>query len=171
VTAESALQAFVARDLPRIEGLPEGMTLKEAATTLGADPASFGRWFIGEPQDEVFYTQADVPGYEGGVRIWFRDGVVLQVTGAWPQMDTGALAALGDPDDRLDFRMDTLVVPEGERVYAARGLAVRLNRTEDRVVGLSVFPPTTPARYRDALRPADDYREVAIDDEPWLGEP
>lgn len=171
MTAESALQAFVARDLPQIEGLPEGMTLKEAATTLGADPASFGRWFIGEPQDEVFYTQADVPGYKGGVRIWFRDGVVLQVTGAWPQMDTGALAALGDPDDRLDFRMDTLVVPEGERVYAARGLAVRLNRTEDRVVGLSLFPPTTPARYRDALRPADDYREVAIDDEPWLGEP
>jgi len=155
----------------RIEGLPKGMTLKEAATTLGADPALFGRWFIGEPQDEVFYTQADVPGYDGGVRIWFRDGVVLQVTGAWPQMDTGALAALGDPDDRLDFRMDTLVVPEGERVYAARGLAVRLNRTEDLVVGLSVFPPTTPARYREALRPADDYREVAIDDEPWLGEP
>jgi hypothetical protein len=36
---------------------------------------------------------------------------------------------------------------------------------------LSVFPPTTPARYRDALRPADDYREMAIDDEPWLDEP
>lgn len=171
MTLEAALRAFAHRDLAHFEGLPEGTTLEAAAAALGANPAVFGRWFLGDDQHEAFYCPADVEGYEGGVRIWFHDGVVLKIQGEWPRIDPGALAGLGDPDDRFDYRLDTLVVAGGEWVFAGRGLAVRITSTGDRVVTLSAFAPTTPARYRSALRPADDYREAPEPGGAWLEEP
>lgn len=167
---DAALRAFALRDASGFPGLPEGTTLEQATAVWDADPGRFGRWFLGESQAETFYCPVDLEGYDGQVRIWFRDGLVVKVQGDGPQMDAGVVNRLGEPEDRLDFRMDTLVVEGGERVYAARGIAVQLNRTEDLVVSWSVFAPTTAARYREGLRAAGDYRESPAPGSAWQGE-
>lgn len=160
---DAALQAFSGRDLALLTGLPEETTLEDAATLLGADPQRFGRWFLGEGYHEAFYCPVAVDGYRGRVRIWFRDGTVLKIQGEWPDPAPGqarVLADLGEPEDVVDYRLDTLVVTGGERVYADRGLAVRVAPADDLVQALSVFPATTAAAYREALGEAPDrYRE------------
>lgn len=155
------LSAYTRRDLSEwvaLGGLPQGMSLEQVAAALGADPETYVRWFLGDPPREAFWCPATVHGYDR-VKIWFREGIVLKLEGEWPELAPGAAAALGPPDTRLDYRLDTMVVPGGEQVWPTRGIALKLDSEGNLGVGLTGFSPTTLTEYRETLRDDDDYRE------------
>jgi hypothetical protein len=158
-----ALRAFLARDLAALAslgGLPPGLPLGDVAAVLGADPGAYGRWFLGDPARETFWCPATgVDAFDDTVKIWFRDGTVVKLEGEWPELDPDSAAALGPPELQLDHHMDVLLVKDGEQVWPGKGIALKLNRSGTRVVGLSTFPPTTADGYREALKDVDEYRE------------
>jgi hypothetical protein len=84
---------------------------------------------------------------------------VVRLEGEWPELAPAAADELGPPELRLDHRIDVTVVEGGEHIWASRGIALKLNRSGTLAVGLSTFPPTTPAKYREDLQDADEYRE------------
>lgn len=162
-TANDSVRDFAGRDVIALSarrGLAAGATLSEVAEELGADPARYGRHFLGHPPRETFWCPASVDGFDGPVKIWFRDDLVVKIEGEWPDLTPEAVAALGRPDAELDFRRDVAIVPEGEKVWAARGLAIKLNRSGRQVIALSVFPATTVEGFLADVRGADDYREA-----------
>jgi hypothetical protein len=137
------------------------MPLGKVAAALGADPETYVRWFLGDPPREAFWCPATIDGYDR-VKIWFRGDVVLKLEGEWPELSPGAAEALGPPDTRLDYRLDTMVVPRGEHVWASLGIALKLDSGGNLATGLSGFPPTTVTEYGETLREADDYRESRL---------
>jgi len=163
MTAQSdPLRAFAARDLARLAtlgGLPPVTAPADAAAALGGDPEQYGRHFLGHPPQETFWSPATVDGFDGPVKIWFRDGRVVKIEGEWPGLSHDDVAALGPPEAELDYRRDVAVVTGGEKVWAASGVAVKLNRSGRQVIALSVFPATTVDGFTAGVRGADDYRE------------
>jgi hypothetical protein len=157
------LSAYTRRDLSlwvSLGGLPEGTSLEQVAAALGADPEIYVRWFLGDPPREAFWCPATVHGYDR-VKIWFREGIVLKLEGEAPDLSPSAAEVLGPPEARLDYRLDTMVVPGGENVWPTRGVALKLDPEGSRTVGLTGFSPTTLTEYRGVLKGDDDYRESA----------
>ena len=158
-----ALRAFLARDLAALAavgGLPSGLALEDVAAELGADPAAFGRFFLGDPAQETFWCPVvGVDGFDNTIKIWFRDGVVVKLEGEWPEMAPDSFATLGPPELELDHRMDVTMVQGGERVWPSKGIALKVNRAGSMAVALATFPPTTAAGYRASLKDVDEYRE------------
>jgi hypothetical protein len=162
------LSAYSRRDFGKLRslgGLPEGLAPAEVAAALGADPEAYVRWFLGDPPEEAFWCPATVDGYDGAVKIWFRDGVVVKLEGEWPELSPAEAEVLGPPEMRLDYQLDVMVVPGGEQVWASLGLALKLNSEGSLAVGLSAFPPTTPSGYREALQTFHEYRESPLPEE------
>ena len=145
-----ALRAFVARDLAELAtvgGLPPGLAVDDVAAELGADPAAFGRFFLGDPAQETFWCPVlGVEGFDNTIKIWFRDNKVVKLDGEWPELAPGAAAVLGEPELELDHRLDVTVVERGEKVWPSKGIALRMNRSGSLVVSISMFPPTTGDR-------------------------
>jgi hypothetical protein len=161
-TVRHSVQAFADRDLTALSdgaGLAAQAPLNDVAEQLNADPAQFGRHFLGRPPRESFWCPATVDGFDGPVRIWFRDGRVVKIEGEWPDLTPDDVAALGPPEAELDYRRDVAVVTGGEKLWAARGVAIKLNRSGRQVIALSVFPATTVDGFTAGVRGADDYRE------------
>lgn len=157
-----AVRDFAARDLTALArggGLDAGTPVDEVAGRLGTDTAEYGRHFLGRPPQETFWCPATVAGFDGPVKIWFRAGRVVKIEGEWPELTPDAVTALGPPDAELDYRRDVAIVPGGEKVWATRGLAVKMNRSGRQVIALAVFPPTTVDGFEAGIRGAGDYRE------------
>ena len=160
--ASDSMRAFAARDLTTLvegRGLAAGSALVDVAAELNADPARYGRHFLGHPPKETFWCPASVDGYGGPVKIWFRDDLVVKIEGEYPDLTPEAVLRLGQPDAELDYRRDVVTVPGGEKVWAARGMAIKLNRSGRQVIALSIFPTTTVDGFEAGVRGADDYRE------------
>ncbi len=165
------LSAYASRDLGKLaslRGLPEALRLAEVATALGADPDVYVRWFLGDPPQEAFWCHASVDGYDGQVKIWFRDGAVVKLEGEWPDLLPESADVLGPPEMSLDYQLDVMVVPGGERVWASLGVALKLNSEGSLAVGLSAFPLTTPDGYRETLQTFYEYRESPLPEEDEL---
>jgi hypothetical protein len=161
-TPTQALTAYTGRDLEQLAalgGLPGALPLNQAAAVLGADPDRCRRWFLGDPPQEAFWCAAAVEGYDGQVKIWFRDGQVVKLAGERPQLAPDAVAVLGPPELRLDYRAGVRVIAGGEHIWPSHGLAVRMNATGDRPLQLTVFVPTTEADYRETVQDYQQYRE------------
>ena len=165
---EAALGAFVARnlgDLAALGGLPEGQALDRVAAELGADPGRMARWFLGDPPEEAFWCPAvGIDGFDDTIKVWFRDGVVVKLTGEWPELAPADAEPLGPPDLRLDHRTDAPTVDGDEQVWADLGIALTFNRLGSTIVGLSAFVPTTPEEYRVRLADVREYREAPAPD-------
>jgi hypothetical protein len=159
---ESVLRAYVDRDLEQLallQGMPESPSFPDVAAALGADPTVFVRWFLGDPPTETFWCPAMVDGFSR-VKIWFRGDIVVKVEGEYPVLRPDATDVLGTPDLQLDYRLDVVLTPGGDRVWPSRGLAVKFNAAGTLVVAMTVFPPTTAAGYRERLRDDPGYRET-----------
>lgn len=157
-----AVRAFVARDLAALaahRGLAGGTVLSAVAEELGADPARCGRHFLGRPPRETFWCPATVAGFDGPVKIWFRDDRVVKIEGEWPDLAPDAAATLGPPDAELDYRRDVATVTGGEKVWADKGVAIKMNQSGRQVIALAVFAPTTLDGFDEDVRGAGDYRE------------
>ena len=150
------LRCFAAADAACWPGLPAGLALEDVAAVLPLAEDVRGEGVLGQERRPAAWVGAESSTYEGGVRVWHEGGRVLVLEGRDPVDEDGApLAApdLGRPEARLDTVLGPLVLPGGERVYAARGLALRVNPENGLLLGVLAFAPTTAQDYRARLRP------------------
>jgi len=151
-----ALRAFAAADARAWPGMPAGLALGDVAAVLPLAEDVWGEGVLGEERRRAAWVGAESSVYEGGVRVWHESELVLVLEGRDPvDADGEPLVApdVGRPDALLDTVLGRLVLPGGERVYAARGLALRVNPENCLLLGVLAFAPTTPEDYSARLRP------------------
>ncbi len=151
----TALADFAAVHLDGWRGLPAGLRVADAAF-LGADPARALTGTVGDPPRTARWLPCASSTYRHGMRIWVDYDDIVLIEGDHPMSDADALVAapdLGEPDARLDTVLDTLVLDDGELVYAARGLALRVNPGNGLLLGVRGFVPTSVDDYVTRLRP------------------
>ena len=84
-----------------------------------------------------------------------REGVVVLFDGMNPQLDGGwpSLARdLGEPEAKLEWIDGSVPTPDGELVYAARGITVFLD-TDMTARHIAVYQPASIDEYVKTLRP------------------
>jgi hypothetical protein len=92
----------------------------------------------------------ELPGYDRP-HVNLRDGALV-LFDARPELDAAALLAdLGEPEAKLDAYFGTLKRPEGEWVWASRGIAIW--KSGDSVFHLALFTPTSVENYKATLSP------------------
>ncbi|MDR7186728.1 hypothetical protein J2X85_003785 [Microbacterium trichothecenolyticum] len=142
-----------AADVSGWTGLPADAA-KALGIETGAAPAFDG--LLGDPPAMTSWVPLSTPRFTDGLRAWVREGRVVLIEGVMPVDDEGGLLAipeLGEPDAELDHVFGPLTITGGERVYAARGLAVCVNPKSGVLLGVRGYAPTTPEAYRTLLRP------------------
>lgn len=111
----------------------------------------------GDPPHRARWCPADPGCFEDGVHCWIDDSHRVElIEGRLPALADGRPVSapdLGEPELRLDTKLDVLTLADGELVYAARGLAVRVNPENGLLLGLLGFAPTTADDYVGRLRP------------------
>jgi hypothetical protein len=157
-----ALSAFLAdADVSTWAGLP-ALGAAEVADALRVDLGTVRVRHDdrGDPPSSGAWVAAPTRRFAGGLRLWLDDDReaprVVLIEGVAPRGDDGgALTApdLGPADELLEAALGPLLLEGGERVYAGRGLAVRLNPENGVLLGLLGFAPTTADAYRTRLRP------------------
>jgi hypothetical protein len=152
------LSAFTAADLAALTGLPDGVGLDELAPFLTIDRDDVTRGQAGTPAKGRSWVAAESTTYHGGVRLWLEEntGRVVVVEGVSPvDADGRPLLApeLGEPGALFDAVLGPVVVPDAERVYADRGLALHVFPETGAVIRVLVFAPTTVQDYRTRLQP------------------
>lgn len=151
-----ALRLFAAADLADWTGLPGALPLADAAAVLPLESGAAGVGFLGDERRRARWTSIPSRVFAGGLRVWHDGSLVLAVEGRDPVDADGApLAApdAGEPDAALDTFLGRLRLEGGERVYASRGLALRVNPENGVLLGAIGFAPTDAAEYRARLRP------------------
>lgn len=141
-----------AADVSEWTGLPA-----DAAQTLGidVDAAPTFDGLLGEPPAVTSWIPLATRRFTDGLRAWVRGAGVVLVEGAMPVDDEGGLLGipeLGEPDAAFDVEFGPLTIPGGERVYAARGLAICVNPRSGVLLAVRGYAPTTPDDYRRHLR-------------------
>jgi hypothetical protein len=155
---ERAISAFLAADVEAFTGLPAGLSLSDLEPLLEFDRSDLRQGDAGNPSGARLWVPAETATYHGGLRLWLdEDGErVVLLEGQHPTDDEGepALApVLGEPDGVFDAVLGPLQVPDAERVYADRGLAVQVYAGTGVLVGVLGFAPTTIEDYRSRLQP------------------
>ena len=164
----AAVRRFLDADLARWTGLPE-LTPGDAVAAFGVDPARepLNRDARGEPPRPGGWVALGTPRYARGARLWLDgEGRIVLAQGLWPRGDDDEpLPApdLGPPEAFLDAELGGLVLPDGERVHASRGLALRVVPVTGELLEVLAFAPTSVADYRARLRPALPVREPLLD--------
>lgn len=144
LSCTEALARIAALDLTRWDGLP-GCSLGDVAAVWRADET-------GPRETRLGAEAATVQRFDAGdrwLRVWSRDGAVVLIDVDGPlDADVGAL---GEPDGRLSAHVGFAVYPEGELVFARRGLSLALAES-GLVQYVAVFAPTTLDGYTERLR-------------------
>ena len=151
-----ALRLFAAADVADWTGLPAALPLAEAAAALSGGQGPAGVGFLGDERRRAQWISIPSRVYSGGLRVWHEGGLVVVVEGLDPlDASGGTLAApdLGEPQTTLDTFLGRLRLKGGERVYASRGLALRVNPDNGVLLGAVGFARTDATEYRARLRP------------------
>jgi hypothetical protein len=159
---ERAISAFLAADVEAFTGLPAELRLRDIGHMVAFDRSDLRQGVAGNPSGARLWLPAETATYHGGLRLWLDDDGerVVLLEGLHPLDDNGepALAPdLGEPDGVFDAVLGPLHVPDAERVYADRGLAVQVYAGTGALVGVLGFAPTTIEDYRSRLQP---YRQA-----------
>jgi hypothetical protein len=159
-----ALRAFAEHRFSNWRGLP-ACTLDDvrAQWTLLDEEPHPGK--IGETSGT--WTAASVPGYDEPVQIWFEGQRVLLLLAEYPEFESwpALLKQLGEPVERLDSHLSTLLIRGSEWIYPERGLTLYVNPENRALLRLAVYPPTTLARYQAELRLSFKRRRLPLGDE------
>lgn len=150
-----SLRSFAAADVADWQGLPAGLALADVAEVLALSDVT-GRGALGEERRTAIWVAGSSPVYRGGLRVWHDGDAVVVLEGRDPFDAEGKpLVApdAGEPEAVLDTVLGRLRLPGGERVYAGRGLALRVNPGNGVLLGVLGFVPTTADDYRARLRP------------------
>jgi hypothetical protein len=160
------LRAFAAADVAGWQGLPDAIVLADVGGVLPLEGGATGTGFLGAERRSAGWIGAESETYEGGLLIWHDEGRVLLLEGRDPVgVDGAPLAApdLGEPEAALDTVLGRLRLDGGELVYAARGLALRVNPENGLLLGVLGFVPASAEEYRTRLRPELPPRQLLPD--------
>jgi hypothetical protein len=151
-TCEAAGRAIAARRFLAWRGLPAGCT-PEAMFGLKFEEREWPARMLGKRSTR--WHPVDVSGYHQPT-VSVRSGVIVLFDGMNPELDGGwaPLAAdLGEPDAKLDWHRDDVLMKGGEWVYPARGITIFGRAAGDDALHIAVYTPTTLATYKAELRP------------------
>ena len=151
-----ALRLFAAADVADWAGLPAVLPLADAAAALTLESGAAGVGSLGDEHRRAQWISIPSQVFAGGLRLWHDGDLVLVVEGHDPVDAAGApLAApdAGEPEATLDTFLGRLRLEGGERVYASRGLALRVNPENGLLLGAIGFAPSAADEYRTRLRP------------------
>ena len=154
-----AVAAFAVADPQGWPGLPAGVRLPDLAGVLDFDPGDRRHGDTGEPATGRTWVAAESTVYAGGLRLWLDGDEVVALEGIHPQNPAGGFRPapdLGTPEATYEAVLGPLYLPDGELVYAARGLAVRRNPANGLLLGLVGFVPTDVEDYRARIRPVPE---------------
>jgi hypothetical protein len=150
------LVRFAAADVSAWSGLPTDLTLEELDGVFDLDPTFRISGELGSPPVAESWVSVYSEVFDRGLRLWCRDDVLTVVEGVLPKAADGTFLAapdLGEPAAVLDTFWGPLALPDGERVYAARGLALRVNPENGLLLEVIGFESTTVEDYLARLRP------------------
>ena len=150
-TCEAARDAIANRRFVGWRGIPAGCT---PAAMFGIPAtAEWGMLRLGGDYERVRTRLLELPGYYRPI-VYERDGAVALFDGTNPEgVSWKELAAdLGHADIILDWVNGTVPMPQGEHVFAGRGITVFVNAGNDFVAHVSVYTPTTAEQYMKKLR-------------------
>jgi hypothetical protein len=152
MTCEDAKRAIVARRFVGWTGLPA--TCKpDAMFGVPYDEPEWPARTLGKKSTR--WAAVDIAGYYEPT-ISVRHGVIVLFDGMNPELDGGwaPLAAdLGQPEAKLDWYRDTILMKAGEWVYPARGITIFGRAAGDAALHIAVYAPTTLKEYEASLRP------------------
>lgn len=157
----TSLDTFLRADLRSWRGLPAA-TVRDLTGPLGltTDDAFPGE--AGDPPTDRVWLAADPGVYAGGLRVWLdadHPSAVVLLEGIEPMAadeEFWTAPDLGEPDAALEVALGPFWFSGGERVYADRGLALRVNTDNGLLLGVLGFAPTSVADYRSRLRPVTE---------------
>lgn len=151
----AAIAAFASADPAQIRGLPATCTLADVSDVLTSLDAS-SRGALGPnsgPFDVRYYKSEKLPQ----IAAWI-DGtgnLALLDTESPPGAEAAYLAALGEPEARLDYAWAGTMLAHAELVWPGRGVLVIASSGVRGVVRVGVFAPTSLAEYESKLRYKD----------------
>jgi len=163
--AVTAVAAGSVAALAAATELPGDLALDEVRAVLHLDDRPLGSEELGSSNVQRQRWPADSALYAGGLFVYtdadaMQPGRVVLVAGldpfddaVAPGCDEEALDALGPPELVLDAALGGLVLTGAERVWPARGLAVRSNPDNGLLLAVMTFAPTTAEDYLARLRP------------------
>jgi hypothetical protein len=152
MTCEEAKRAIETRSFVGWTGLPPDCT-PDAMFGEPFDEAEWPTRTLG--REDTHWIQVEVPGYYSPT-ISVRDGKIVLFDGMNPELDGGwpPLAAdLGEPEAKLDWYRDIVLMKDGEWVYPARGITIFGRAAGNAALHIAVYAPTTLAEYEASLRP------------------
>lgn len=125
-----------------------------------------GSGSLGSDQIPTQWFAADSAAYEEGVRVWFRDGQCVLIEAQLPIDVDGEptvasdIAAFGEADATFETFLGRLRIPDGEHVFASRGLTITLNPENDMVLSIYGYSATTLDDYENRLRPQLEAKQL-----------
>jgi hypothetical protein len=152
-TCDEAKQAIATRHFVGWRGLPAGCT-SDAMFGVKFEEKEWPARILGKKSTRWLELEG-VPGYDEPI-VSVRSNVVVMFDGMNPELDGGwapLKADLGEPEAKLDWYRDTLLMKEGEWVYPARGITIFGRAAGDDALHIAVYAPTTLAEYKASLRP------------------
>lgn len=153
-TCDEALARVESRDWKAWTGLPAGCPVAELAARYPQLSQGSGRANLGEDVVPAGFRTLQLEGYRKPLRVWHRDGAVVQIDIEYPEIDDAFAtfsAAFGAPAAELDYYQRTVRYEKSAFVYPERGLAVLYDPSRAAVIRLYLFAPTTLDAYRKTL--------------------
>jgi hypothetical protein len=152
-----SLQALAVAEVGHWTGLAPGTTVDDlVAAGLPVDREVTGTGRLGSERCAATWYAVESTTYEGGLRVWERDGEVVLLEGRLPvdeDDEPQPAPTLGEPEITFDTHLSRVRIEDGERAYPARGLTVVVNTDNDLLLSVVAFVPTTADDYRRTLRP------------------
>lgn len=157
LTCQEALNLFANKEFEQWHGLPSECESSDIFSVFPplVEDVAVGK--LGSEYLPTFYKVCVVENYDEPVKVWFKDNAIVKIEAKYPQLSTDesqAIAkALGQPTAKLDYYFDIMMIPNGEWVYAERGISLFFNADGTSLVNLSVFYPTSLDNYPRNIRP------------------
>ena len=155
----TAIAAFATADPARVTGLPRGCTLADVARELTSLDAS-SRGSLG-PEGGAFDVRYFKSAALAEIHAWLgADGAVALLDADTPPGVLDAfVAALGEPEARLDYPRSGIVLEKAEVVWPAKGVVFVAGTGVKGLIRIGVFAPPTLVDYQARLR----YKDIEPD--------
>jgi len=126
-------------------------TVLGAVPGLAADTDHDGE--LGRTYAEVSWRETANGVAAGTFRVWHVAGKVVALELEHPSSESWEQLReeLGPPDAKLRYHQQAVLVPDGQWVFAARGLAFFTWHDDELLDRIVVFTPMTVAAYHDTI--------------------
>lgn len=157
LTCTEALNLFVNKEFEQWSGLPYECQTTDIFSVFPPVVEDVAVGKLGSEYIPTSYKVCVVENYDEPVEVWFKNNGIVKIEAKYPQLSANQsqaiTKALGKPTDKLDYYFDILMIPNGEWVYAERGISLFFNADGTGLVSLSVFYPSSLDNYKKTIRP------------------